>query len=119
MNLDFSGKKVIMRVDFNVPLNEHLAVSDDTRIRAAIPSINHIMNEGAALILMSHLGRPQKKKNDDGLARQEQLRTIWKVWGEDAFKENPRRWKKEAAAATGKETQLGRVITFTASNFVI
>jgi phosphoglycerate kinase len=66
MNLDFSGKKVIMRVDFNVPLNEHLAVSDDTRIRAAIPSINHIMNEGAALILMSHLGRPQKKKNDDG-----------------------------------------------------
>lgn len=66
MNLDFSGKKVIMRVDFNVPLNEHLAVSDDTRIRAAIPSINHIMKEGAALILMSHLGRPQKKKNDDG-----------------------------------------------------
>jgi phosphoglycerate kinase len=66
MNLDLSGKKVIMRVDFNVPLNEHLAVSDDTRIRAAVPSIEHILNEGAALILMSHLGRPQKKKNDDG-----------------------------------------------------
>ena len=66
MNLDFSGKKVIMRVDFNVPLNEHLGVSDDTRIRAAVPSIKHIINQGGALILMSHLGRPQKKKNEDG-----------------------------------------------------
>ncbi len=58
-NYDFSGKKVIIRVDFNVPLNDKYEITDDTRIRAAIPTIQKIREKGGAIILMSHLGRPK------------------------------------------------------------
>ena len=56
---DFSNKKAIIRVDFNVPLNEKFEVTDDTRIKAAIPTIKKILNDGGSVILMSHLGRPK------------------------------------------------------------
>jgi phosphoglycerate kinase len=59
-NYDFTGKKAIMRVDFNVPLNEKFEVTDDTRIRAAAPSIRKILEKGGSCILMSHLGRPKE-----------------------------------------------------------
>ena len=56
---DFAGKKAIVRVDFNVPLNEKMEITDDTRIRAAIPTLKKVIEKGGAVIVMSHLGRPK------------------------------------------------------------
>ncbi|MBQ9309717.1 MAG: phosphoglycerate kinase [Bacteroidales bacterium] len=57
---DFRGKKAIVRVDFNVPLNENFEITDDTRIRRAIPTLKKVLEGGGSLIIMSHLGRPKK-----------------------------------------------------------
>lgn len=56
---DFAGKRAIVRVDFNVPLNEAFEITDDTRIRAAIPTLKKVLEKGGSLIIMSHLGRPK------------------------------------------------------------
>ncbi len=68
---DFTGKRAIIRVDFNVPLNSEGQVTDDTRIRAAIPTIKKVLEKGGSVILMSHLGRP--KKNPDPKYSLEQI----------------------------------------------
>jgi phosphoglycerate kinase len=62
---DFSGKRVIMRVDFNVPLDKEGNITDDTRIRAALPSIEHVLGQNSKLILMSHLGRPKGQVKEE------------------------------------------------------
>ena len=61
---DFRGKKALIRVDFNVPLNEKLEITDDTRMRAAIPTIKKVLAGGGSVILMSHLGRPKNGPED-------------------------------------------------------
>lgn len=61
-DLDFRGKKALVRVDFNVPLDKGLRITDDTRIKASIPTIQYILDRGGAVILMSHLGRPNDKR---------------------------------------------------------
>jgi len=63
-NYDFSGKKALIRVDFNVPLNENLEITDDTRIRAALPTIKKVIEGGGSPIIMSHLGRPKSGPED-------------------------------------------------------
>ncbi|HQN94410.1 MAG TPA: phosphoglycerate kinase [Prolixibacteraceae bacterium] len=63
-NYDFKGKKALIRVDFNVPLNENFEITDDTRIRAAIPTIKKVIEKGGSPIIMSHLGRPKEGPTD-------------------------------------------------------
>lgn len=63
-NYNFKGKKALIRVDFNVPLNDKFEITDDTRMRAAVPTIKKVLAGGGAVILMSHLGRPKNGPED-------------------------------------------------------
>ncbi len=73
MKLDFKDKKALVRVDFNVPLDKQFKITDDTRIREALPTLQHILEQGGAVIIMSHLGRPLEKKNEDGSINREKF----------------------------------------------
>lgn len=64
-SFDFTGKNVLIRVDFNVPQNDQLEVTDNTRMRAAMPTIKQVLNEGGKPVLMSHLGRPDGRPSDE------------------------------------------------------
>jgi phosphoglycerate kinase len=64
-NYNFAGKKALVRVDFNVPLNSEFKITDDTRMRAAVPTILKILNDGGSAIIMTHFGRPKDGPNPD------------------------------------------------------
>jgi phosphoglycerate kinase len=64
-DMDLKGKRVFIRVDFNVPMDENLRITDDRRLRSALPTINYCIDEGAKVILASHLGRPMGKPNPE------------------------------------------------------
>src|SRR5262245_14862739 len=65
---DVKGKRVLVRVDFNVPLDNDRSITDDTRILESLPTIRHILDHGGRLILMSHLGRPRDREPELSLA---------------------------------------------------
>lgn len=65
-DISFQNKKVLVRVDFNVPVDKQFQITDDTRIQAALPTLNHILEQGGAIILLSHFGRPDEKFKPDG-----------------------------------------------------
>lgn len=76
MNLSahkFTNEKALIRVDFNVPLDKQFNITDDSRIRAAVPTIKKILADGGSVILMSHLGRPLKKLKEDGTVDREKF----------------------------------------------
>ena len=72
-NYNFKGKKALIRVDFNVPLNEKFEITDDTRMRAALPTIKKVIEGGGSPIIMSHLGRPK-----DGPDEKFSLKPLWR-----------------------------------------
>jgi len=72
-NLELQGKRALVRVDFNVPLSKEGKILDDTRIAKAIPTLEFLMSHGASIVLMSHLGRPQKKRKEDGSINKEKF----------------------------------------------
>lgn len=65
-NLNFAGKRALIRVDFNIPLDKQFNITDDSRIKGAVPTIQKILKDGGSVVLMSHLGRPLKKLKEDG-----------------------------------------------------
>lgn len=87
-DLDVQGKEVLMRVDFNVPLNDAGEITDDTRIRAAVPSIEHLKNGGAKLVLCSHMGRPKGERKPEFSLKPAAVRLGELLGGEVKFAED-------------------------------
>ena len=106
-NYDFKGKRAIIRVDFNVPLDGEGVVTDDTRIRAAIPTIKKVLEEGGSVILMSHLGRP-KSQDDVKFTLEQIIPTIEKNLGQTVTFAGDSMGEK--AAELAKNLKPGEVI---------
>ncbi|WP_068540329.1 phosphoglycerate kinase [Olegusella massiliensis] len=106
-DIDVKGKKVLMRVDFNVPLKDGV-VTDDTRVRAAIPTIKYLKEQGAGIILMSHLGRPKGDGPEPELSLKPAADKLAELTGFDV-KFVPDTYGDEAAAAC-EEVKPGDII---------
>lgn len=103
---NFAGKKAFVRVDFNVPLDENLNITDDTRIRAAMPTLKKILKDGGSLIIGSHMGRP-KKNPDPKYSLKSILKHVSECLGVEAkFAEDCQNADKEVAALKPGEALL-------------
>ncbi|MDR4988668.1 MAG: phosphoglycerate kinase [Bacteroidales bacterium] len=103
----FTGKRVLIRVDFNVPLNADMEITDDTRMRAALPTINKILEGGGSVILMSHLGRPKEGPEDKFSLRHLQKHLSHLLKKEVLFADD---CVGESAIKASKELQPGDVL---------
>lgn len=103
----FTGKRVLIRVDFNVPLNVDMEITDDTRMRAALPTINKILEGGGSVILMSHLGRPKEGPEDKFSLRHLQKHLSHLLKKEVLFADD---CVGESAIKASKELQPGDVL---------
>ena len=72
-SINFKNKRALIRVDFNVPFDKDFNITDDTRIKASLPTIKKVLNDGGSVVLMSHLGRPLKKLKEDGMVDTEKF----------------------------------------------
>ncbi len=97
-NFNFAGKRAIVRVDFNVPLDENGNVTDDTRIRGALPTLKKILADGGSLIIMSHMGKPKGKVNPK-LSLKQIIDVVAKYLGRDVKFADDAANASEAAAA--------------------
>ena len=103
---NFAGKKAIVRVDFNVPLNDKGEVTDDTRIRGALPTLKKILKDGGAVIMMSHMGKPKGKVKPD-LSLEQIVKNVSKALGVDVkFAKDCANAEKEAASLQMGEALL-------------
>lgn len=103
---NFAGKKVIVRVDFNVPLDENGNITDDTRIRGALPTLKKVLTDGGALIIMSHMGRPKKNPDMKCSLRQIQGRVSELLGAPIQFCEDCQKGKAQADALKMGEVLL-------------
>ncbi|EHG16110.1 phosphoglycerate kinase [Prevotella histicola] len=105
-DFNFAGHKAIVRVDFNVPLDENGNVTDDTRIRGALPTLKKILADGGALIMMSHMGKPKGKVKPE-LSLSQIVKNVSKALGVDVkFAKDAGNAEAEAAALKGGEALL-------------
>ena len=105
-NFNFAGKKAIVRVDFNVPLNENGDVTDETRIKGALPTLKKVLADGGALIMMSHMGKPKGKVNPK-MSLSQIVNTVSEHLGvEVKFAPDCAKAEKEAAALKSGEALL-------------
>ena len=86
--IDVAGKRVLMRVDFNVPLNAASEITDDRRIEMALPSIHSVLRRGGSLVLMSHLGRPQGNDADGRFSLTPVAKRLGELLGQDVVMAN-------------------------------
>jgi phosphoglycerate kinase len=114
-HIDFNNKKVLVRVDFNVPLNDQLEVTDTTRIEKAIPTLQYMLDHGAALIVCTHLGRPKPGADNSKYSTQHIVPVFSKLLGREVrFVDDVVGEKVEAAC---KDLQAGQVLMLENTRF--
>lgn len=115
-DVDWSGKRALVRVDFNVPLDKQGNITDDTRIRAALPTIRYLLEHGASVVLMSHLGRPKKKVVED-LRLRPVAQRLFELLPEAQEVRNTKATTGEEAVAAAESLKPGHILLLENTRF--
>lgn len=120
-DIEWNGKRALVRVDFNVPLDENGEITDDTRIRESLPTIRYLLEHGASVVLMSHLGRPNKAKSEAEMIRKFSLKPaaerLFELLPEASTVNKTRVVSGEAAEAAAADLQPGQVLLLENTRF--